>query len=84
MTTRYVRTLIGLRRALRHRSKTASVPLNMASVAKYARGPNAVIRLPASRGPMAAAPPFNSSSVLLDATICAGSSLSLTCDTDKE
>jgi len=34
----------GLRRALRHRSKTASVPLNMASVAKYARGPNAVIR----------------------------------------
>ena len=34
-------------------------------------------------GPMAAADPFKSNRVLLEATICAGSSLSLTCDTDQ-
>jgi len=51
-----------LRRVLRHRSYTASPPVNAASAAKYARGPNAVIKPPASSGPMAAEVPFSRSS----------------------
>ena len=61
-----------------------SRPVRDPRVAKYATGPKVAIRLPARTGPTAAAPPFKRNSALLAATICAGSSLSFTCETESE
>ena len=72
------------RRLLRHRSNTVSAAVSSASVPKYAGGPNTASTPPMSTGPKAAAVPFKRRSALLAATICAGSSLSLTCDTASE
>ena len=74
----------GPRCNLRHRSNSASPAVRPPRTPKYARAPKAVMSPPVSIGPKAAAVPLISSSALLAATICDGSSLSLTCETESE